>query len=73
MKFQVLISWNKKKNIMNLLSAEFALREVKVKEYLMIIMEYFSPVLHKNIYCGFTLKALKVFMEKKELPTNTIP
>ena len=57
MKCQILFSGKNKKNNIILSSAENAQRVVKVKEkYLMIVLELFSPILHKNICCGYSLK-----------------
>ena len=48
-----------------------------MEEYLVIIMEYFSPVLHKKICCGFHEHPHFFYGEIRkmipELSPNTIP
>ena len=59
-KIRINTYWLKKKNnyeYLHFLEAALAVsfREI-VKEYLVIILGSFSPVLHKNICCGYSLE-----------------
>ena len=40
------------------------------EEYLMIILGYFSPILHKNVCCGYSLEAPNEYPQRMSLWRN---